>query len=571
MFERLFTGGAAPGRAADCFGRAVRLVELLGVLTMTSSTLPEPTPPTTPTTPTWVDDEIDLRAYLLILIAWWREIALITAVVAVVAVAASWYWVNAQATRYEASADVVIARLISQYNIDERIATTTETQGIATASWRVSLLQLAHSPALAEAVLVELGHALPEGLRTPGALASVVQATTPASEDGRTLADIVRISAITESPELAMQIANAWANHFIAHINRVYGEIPTETINAVTEDQADAKARFDQAQQALQTFITESNVATLQREIDALAAALTALQTANTTLLTAVSSESYTTAAGLVAAANDGRIQRFAQLYARRNTALAQLDQATQLAAQLELGGDAAAASSAQALQLLKNQVFAPDTSGAALPTIVSLPVATPSATADADALLLDVQALVTVLTAYVTELNAAIDEYLAEQAAEPVAPTTVASQMTLTGTTAAAGISAIAGYDAYLASQAKLLELDARLQVLRGQLEAERSRERELTQQRDLAWTAYDALSNKLVELNLARTAANSEVRLGSAAVVPSKPVAPPSLRLPVAAATAAAFFGAILLAFTVNTLGGKPFLARRSPREAL
>ncbi len=514
--------------------------------------------------PKWVDDEIDLRAYLLVLIAWWREITLITLLVAVVAVGSGWYWRNAQVTRYQAAADIVIARLTSRFDIDERITTTMDTQGATAASWRVSLLQLAGSPILAEAVLNDLGDALPAELRTASALTGAIEISAPVSDDGRTAADIVRIAATVESPEVAMQIANAWATQFIAHINRVYGEIPPETIEAVAAEQTRAKTQFDQAQQALQAFIGESNVASLQREIEGLSAVLAARQEANAARLTAVAGASDATATGLINAGNEGRIHHFAQLYGRRNAALAQLDQATQLAAQLELGGDAAAASTAQALQLLKNHVFAPN-GDTALPTVVALPLETAGTTVDTAALLQDAHALVTVLTAYVAELNAALDGYVVEQAAGTGMPVSLAAQAAMTGTTAATGVAAIPGYDAFVTSQANLMELDAQIRTMRGQLEAEMARERELTQQRDLAWTAYDALSNKLVELNMARTAANSEVRLGSTAVMPSKPVAPPSLKLPIAAATAAAFFGAILLAFAVNLLGGKPFLARR------
>ena len=342
------------------------------------------------------------------------------------------------------------------------------------------------------------------------------------------------------------------------------GKSPPETIEAVAAEQTRAKTQFDQAQQALQAFIGESNVASLQREIEGLSAVLAARQEANAARLTAVAGASDATATGLINAGNEGRIHHFAQLYGRRNAALAQLDQATQLAAQLELGGDAAAASTAQALQLLKNHVFAPN-GDTALPTVVALPLETAGTTVDTAALLQDAHALVTVLTAYVAELNAALDGYVVEQAAGTGMPVSLAAQAAMTGTTAATGVAAIPGYDAFVTSQANLMELDAQIRTMRGQLEAEMARERELTQQRDLAWTAYDALSNKLVELNMARTAANSEVRLGSTAVMPSKPVAPPSLKLPIAAATAAAFFGAILLAFAVNLLGGKPFLARR------
>ena len=98
----------------------------------------------------------------------------------------------------------------------------------------------------------------------------------------------------------------------------------------------------------------------------------------------------------------------------------------------------------------------------------------------------------------------------------------------------------------------------------MRAELAVEQGRERQLTQQRELAWSSYEALSNKLAEMKLARTGANSEVRMGASATVPDQAEPAMGLLLPAVAAGLAGLVFAIVVAFAANALGRKPFLAR-------
>lgn len=107
---------------------------------------------------------------------------------------------------------------------------------------------------------------------------------------------------------------------------------------------------------------------------------------------------------------------------------------------------------------------------------------------------------------------------------------------------------------------------IEEEIQLLQGQLEAENARRKQLMQVRDLAWDAWTALDNKVVELNLARTGANSEVRLGAPAVAPLFPQAGASATLSAAlGATTGLMFG-LLLAFSLDFMGRRPFLQRGS-----
>lgn len=125
-----------------------------------------------------------------------------------------------------------------------------------------------------------------------------------------------------------------------------------------------------------------------------------------------------------------------------------------------------------------------------------------------------------------------------------------------------------------YTASAEPLIQaidkLDSEIQLLQAQLEAERSREQQLIQQRDLAWETYITLSNKSAELNLAQSATNSEVRLAAPAVPPVEPEPGISLALSLIAATLIGLFLGILVAILGHFLNYKPLLRHGQPSPA-
>lgn len=110
------------------------------------------------------------------------------------------------------------------------------------------------------------------------------------------------------------------------------------------------------------------------------------------------------------------------------------------------------------------------------------------------------------------------------------------------------------------------ITKLEDRLKTLQSQLEEQSAISRQVSQLRDLAWESYTALSNKRAELTLERAAANSEVRLGTAAIPPDRPVERVSLSLSVLLAGVVGLLLAIFLAFLLEYLG-KPPLFTRAP----
>ena len=107
--------------------------------------------------------------------------------------------------------------------------------------------------------------------------------------------------------------------------------------------------------------------------------------------------------------------------------------------------------------------------------------------------------------------------------------------------------------------------QIENEIRELKSQLETEQAKQKELNQQRDLAWSTFTTISNKVAELRLSRAAAGSEVRFAAAAVAPQDPVDGPSLVLAVAAGGILGLFLATVYAFLANYLGQRPFLSKR------
>lgn len=495
---------------------------------------------------TWADDEIDLSRYLAVLVAWRREIALLTVLITALAAGAAWLWQSRQPALYAASTDVVLARLTSRIALDERITTSEETQQGGVASWRASLVQLAQSPAIANAVFAELGDQLPAGWSGQDLL-NKVSVDNPAGPDPRTYSDIIRITVKTGDPTQSALIANAWASRFVDHVNQVYGQVPADTLAVVQGELESAQAAYLQAEEAIQAFIAQSQADSLQQQIKEKQALRENFQQGRSALLAAAA----ISANEVISSTIQDNLDTLAQLYSQRRLTQVQLSQARNLATQLEQADPATSASNLLALQLLKAQVFARPMTSAEQPLAVDLNLTLPTLNADAAALAADARTLVTTLEGYLAQLDG---EIAAASGALLDAPNAgLAGQLQAAPAAPAA--------DPF---QQPIAQLDSELQTLRSQLAADQARERQLTQRRDLAWTAYETLSNKLVELNLTRTAANSEVRIGARAVPPAEPQPGPNLLLPIAAVAVAALIFALVLALVANAVGRKPLLAQ-------
>ena len=240
---------------------------------MTSGDIPQlPASTGTSPAPGWDDeDEIDLRKYFIVLVAWWREIALLALIGAVLAAGAVLVMRFLAGNTYEAATDVVIARVVSEVSFDERFRTTSsELQGAATSSdvaRRTALANLVSSGAIAEAVIAELGDRLPIEQRIPANLLEQVTGKIGTGADNRTQADLIRISASAADPDLAAAIADAWAKYYVEQVNAVFGQVPGDVVASVESELSRTQAEYQAAQRTLEQFIATNQVNRLDRLI----------------------------------------------------------------------------------------------------------------------------------------------------------------------------------------------------------------------------------------------------------------------------------------------------------------
>jgi hypothetical protein len=113
----------------------------------------------------------------------------------------------------------------------------------------------------------------------------------------------------------------------------------------------------------------------------------------------------------------------------------------------------------------------------------------------------------------------------------------------------------------------ATIAQLEEQLRTLQGQIEVERARTLQFTQERDIAWESVKALSNKQAELQLARAAANSEVRLSGLAVPLDEPVARISLLTSLALAAVIGLLLGIVVALVRELTGTASAQTQQAP----
>ena len=101
------------------------------------------------------------------------------------------------------------------------------------------------------------------------------------------------------------------------------------------------------------------------------------------------------------------------------------------------------------------------------------------------------------------------------------------------------------------------IVQLEDQLRLLQEQLEVETARKLQFMTERDLAWSSVEALGSKQAELQLARAAANSEVRLSSAAVPLDEPLQTTGLLMSALLAAVVGLGLGVALAFVLEANG--------------
>jgi capsular polysaccharide biosynthesis protein len=353
-----------------------------------------------------VEDEIDLREYINVLLRHWRVIVSITLIAVFVAGLVSFLLPHT----YEAKAVVLITKARSEIIFEPKYKTSLEED---IASQRKALNALVKSSTVATQVIEQLGDKLkPEERRLENMLDKV-----QVREQG----DLIEISVKSTDPHQATAIANVWVECYERYVNGLYSGIlqsPTEL-----QVQADAaRKEYEEKQKAWEDFVSSNRVDELSRQI------------ADKELLCDIKSLRERIKAGS--------------------------------------SSSASAAANSLALILLETKAF------------TSLP----------------------------GELQVSLDQLSGLNVSRDDIDTLISTLEARSGGTPGQSIS----------------ELRQEILQLRGELEQESAKKRDLKKSRDIAWDTLTTLDSKAAEVRVATLAQDVVVRVAVVAVVPESPVAP-------------------------------------------
>ena len=199
-----------------------------------------------------MEEEIDLRAYVLVLLKYWKWILGTTVAAAVVALVVSFLL----PPTYEATALVAIKAPQYVMQFDPRFEALTQQPAYK------AYPDLAEGDEILEALFARL-NPRPAEIETVWDLRGMVEAKAGTDPS------VVRLTVRARDPQEAARIANLWAELFVAHANRVYGA-SDEELQQLEGQLAQAQAELEAAEQALIEFQARNQASILDARLDSL-------------------------------------------------------------------------------------------------------------------------------------------------------------------------------------------------------------------------------------------------------------------------------------------------------------
>ncbi len=202
-----------------------------------------------------MDDEIDLRPYLLALLRQWWIILGVALGIAIVAGFIAWL----RTPPYTASTSLLIIPASAQVTLDSRFTSRDSFLFTTTANQREALLGLARDPTLEERVATILAAegGLPKDYQL-GALRDRVTIETNG--------DLVRITAQSETADAARRLALLWGQEYTRLVNETYTR-DTSSIEQVEQQLTEAHERYGAAQARLEAFIASGEITLAEQEV----------------------------------------------------------------------------------------------------------------------------------------------------------------------------------------------------------------------------------------------------------------------------------------------------------------
>lgn len=201
-----------------------------------------------------MEEEIDLRPYVVALIRQWRTIAIIVVAAAIGAAALA----LALAPSYTASADVLILPSRSQLTFDPRFVTSNTVLGTDVVSRREALIAMASSIALEDQVRPKLPASLSTVAERPGALADSIRVNVNG--------DLLHFEASAKDPQGAQALADTWARAYVQSVNSLYAA-DANLLKQLETEVTQAQERYRGSQQEVETFVGTSAIVQISQQI----------------------------------------------------------------------------------------------------------------------------------------------------------------------------------------------------------------------------------------------------------------------------------------------------------------
>jgi len=201
-----------------------------------------------------MEEEIDLREYINVIVRRWKWILGITLVAVITAAVVSFLLL---APVYEAKAGVVIVKSRSEIAFEPKYRTLTEED---VASRRKALETLIRSSSVAAEVIAKLGSTLEPEEREVEALLDIVETESNG--------DLMGIKVKGKDPRKITAIANAWGEAYENYVNRLYSG-SLQSPEAIPAQVVEAESSYKEAEEALAKFTGDNQIEALTQEIGA--------------------------------------------------------------------------------------------------------------------------------------------------------------------------------------------------------------------------------------------------------------------------------------------------------------
>lgn len=204
-----------------------------------------------------MEDEIDLRPWLLAVLRRWRLVAGLSVLLALLATSVAFM----QPRSSEASAEVLIVPTSAQITLDQRFVSRDATMLTNTTFQRQTLIGLATSSELARRVITESkGIAAP----TPTQLEALLGRIRVSTQG-----DILRITASGNNEAEALELAEDWGRSYERLIIETFSR--DDLLTTLVSEQIDtAQQRYETEQVALEAFYAQGRNLEIERQIRSL-------------------------------------------------------------------------------------------------------------------------------------------------------------------------------------------------------------------------------------------------------------------------------------------------------------